>query len=181
MTRFEPESRCAGIWPVLAHFKTVRCFTRSSSAASDAVSHCEVITTTGSRMALLVDLMRGNEDSLIVHSSRMSGNPGSAVLRAEFGWTCWELMGLFISGIAPCVKTQPLGRSGPSVYMRACFPDPRRIDIAARNLSSRHFSKQHNGLGWQRTRGVFRCFSPYRGADFESGMGKLSHNRFRFA
>jgi len=43
VTRFEPESRCAGIWPVLAHFRTVRCFTRSSSAASDAVSHSEVM------------------------------------------------------------------------------------------------------------------------------------------
>jgi hypothetical protein len=27
-------------------------------------------------------------------------------LIAAFGWICWELMGLFISGIAPCVKTQ---------------------------------------------------------------------------
>lgn len=111
MTRFEPESRCAGIWPVLAHFRTVRCFTRSSSAASDAVSHSEVIATTASRMALLVDLVRGKRDSLIVHSSRMSGNPRSTALRAEFGWTCWELMRLFISGIAPCVKTQMVRRS----------------------------------------------------------------------
>jgi len=106
VTRFEPESRCAGIWPVLAHLRTVRCFTRSSSAASDAVSHSEVIITAAPRMALLMDLVRTEGNSLMVHSLGNDRDRGSTALIAAFGWICWELIGLFISGIALCVKTQ---------------------------------------------------------------------------
>jgi len=38
-------------------------------------------------------------------SSRKKGIPAFTALVAAFGWTCLELMELFISGIAPYVKT----------------------------------------------------------------------------
>ena len=124
MTRLEPESRCAGIWPVLAHFRTVRCFTRSSCAASDAVSHSEVITTAGPQMTLLMDRVRGKGDSLIVDSSRKNG------LVAAFGWTRWELMVLFISRIAPCVKMHAKKETEIRGDMRACLQGIQNRDFS---------------------------------------------------
>ena len=69
-------------------------------------------------------------------SSRTNGNPGSTALLAAFGWICLELMGLFISRIAPCVKTQARKQMKPLRDLHVCFQRDSESRVLAKKSES---------------------------------------------